>query len=104
MDKDQKPLANNEKQPDKKSSPQGGNLVWYMLALGVLLLLMVTVFSTSSGQPLGFSDLLKLIDATGKDPKDPNGKQGPGYIDILDPTTARPQQRLRISDLSDIEV
>jgi cell division protease FtsH len=73
-----------------------------MLALGVLLLLMVTVFSNSSGQPLGFSDLLKLIDASGKDA---NGKpQGPGYIEIPDPTTARPQQRLRISDLSDIEV
>src|SRR4051812_6175717 len=101
MDKDQKPQSSGEKQPDKKSSPQGGNLVWYMLALGVLLLLMVTVFSNSSAQPLGFSDLLKLIDATGKDLK---GKQGPGFIDIPDPTTARPQQRLRMSDLSDIIV
>jgi cell division protease FtsH len=101
MDKDQKPQSSGEKQPDKKSSPQGGNLVWYMLALGVLLLLMVTVFSNSSGQPLGFSDLLKLIDATGKDA---NGKQGPGFIDVPDPTTARPQQRLRISDLSEIIV
>jgi cell division protease FtsH len=101
MDKDQKTQSAGDKQPEKKSSPQGGNLVWYMLALGVLLLLMVTVFSNSSGQPLGFSDLLKLIDATGKDA---NGKEGPGYIEIPDPTTARPQQRLRISDLSDIEV
>ena len=50
MDKDQKPQSTGEKPPEKKSSPQGGNLVWYMLGLGVLLLLMVTLFNNSSGQ------------------------------------------------------
>ena len=82
-------------QSDKKSSPQGGNLVWYMLALGVLLLLMVTMFNSGSGQPLGFSDLLKLVEVSGKDA---NGKEGVGYIDVADPTTAQPQQRVRIRD------
>jgi cell division protease FtsH len=101
MDKDQKPQSTGEKQSDKKSSPQGGNLVWYMLALGVLLLLMVTVFSSGSGQQLGFSDLLKLIEASGKDA---NGKEGIGYIDVSEPTTAHPQQRVRIKDISDIVV
>jgi cell division protease FtsH len=101
MDKDQKSQSTGEKQPDKKSSPQGGNLVWYMLALGVLLLLMVTVFQSGSGVGLGFSDLLKLIEASGKDA---NGKEGIGYIDVPDPTTARPQQRARISDINDIVV
>src|SRR4029079_2717625 len=101
MDKDQKPQSNSEKQADKKSSPQGGNLVWYMLALGVLLLLFVTMFSTNSGVTLGISDLLNLISVSGKDA---NGKEGVGYIDIPDPTTTRPQQRARIKDISDIEV
>jgi len=49
MDKDQKSQPTGEKQPDKKSSPQSGNLVWYMLGLGVLLLLMVTMFQSGSG-------------------------------------------------------
>src|SRR4051812_36812020 len=101
MDKDQKSQSTGEKQPDKKSSPQSGNLVWYMLALGVLLLLMVTVFQSGSGATLGFSDLLKLIEASGKDA---NGKEGIGYIDVPDPTTARPQQKARISDINDIVV
>jgi len=90
MDKDQKPQSNSEKQADKKSSPQGGNLVWYMLAVGVLLLLFVTMFSTNSGVTLGISDLLNLISVSGKDA---NGKEGIGYIDIPDPSTTRPQQR-----------
>jgi cell division protease FtsH len=101
MDKDQKPQSNSEKPADKKSSPQGGNLVWYMLGVGVLLLLMVTMFNSNSGQTLGISDLLNLINVSGKDA---NGKEGIGYIDVPDPSTARPQQRARIRDISDIEV
>src|SRR3954469_444001 len=100
MDNDQKPKSTGEKQPDKKSSPQGGNLVWYMLGLGVLLLLIVTMFTNSSSVTLGYSDLLKLIEASGKDS---NGKEGRGYVDIVDSSTTQPQH-VRISDLSDIVV
>ena len=47
MEKDQHPPISNDKSSDKKAPPQGGNLVWYMLGLGVLLLLMVTMFTTA---------------------------------------------------------
>ena len=101
MDKDQKPQSNNDKSGDKKPVPQSGNLVWYMLALGVLLLLMVTMFNSNTGQQLGFSDLLKLINVSGKDA---NGKEGAGYIEVADPSSTQPNQRIRISDISDIVV
>src|ERR1700754_5037663 len=65
MDKDHKPHPSNEKPAEKKPSQQGGNLVWYMLGLGVLLLLMVTIFNSGSGVTLGFSDLLQLIEVSG---------------------------------------
>ena len=39
MDKDQHSQPSNDKSADKKAPQQGGNLVWYMLGLGVLLLL-----------------------------------------------------------------
>ena len=100
MDKDQKPQSNSEKSSDKKASPQGGNLVWYMLGLGVILLLMVTMFSNTAGVTLGYSDLLKLIEASGRDA---NVKEGKGYIDIEDTSTTQPR-RIRISDLGDIVV
>ncbi|HVT29331.1 MAG TPA: ATP-dependent zinc metalloprotease FtsH [Lacipirellulaceae bacterium] len=93
MEKDQKPQPTNDRPTDKKSAPQGGNLVWYMLGLGVLLLLMVTLFNNNSGLTIRFSDLLKLVDAT--------GKGGAGYVDVPDPNST---QHLRLSDLSEIVV
>src|SRR3954468_18328617 len=95
MEKEQKSQSTNEKPSEKKASPQGGNLVWYMLGLGVLLLLMVTMLSNGGGQSIGFSDLLRLVDAS--------GKNGPGYIEIPDTSSTQPQ-RTRISDLSNVEV
>lgn len=46
-----KPSSNSsqkspQKSSDKKLPQQSGNFVWYLLGLGVLLLLMVTIFST----------------------------------------------------------
>ena len=39
MDKDQKPQSPSDRSAEKKpSQPSGGNLVWYMLGLGVLLI------------------------------------------------------------------
>src|SRR3954462_2986407 len=95
MDKEQKSPSTNEKQSEKKAAPQGGNLVWYMLGLGVLLLLVVTMFSNNGGQKIGFSELLRLVEAS--------GKGGPGYIEFNDPTSSQPQ-RIRVSDLSQVEV
>src|SRR3954453_11146561 len=90
MDEQQKPQPARDK-PEKKTS--GGNLVWYMLGLGVLLLLLLTIFNISSSLTLGFSDLLKLVRAS--------GKGGPGFIEIVDPTSGQPQ---RISNLSNVVV
>ncbi len=88
MDKDQKPQSTGEKPPEKKSSPQSGNLVWYMLGLGVLLLLMVTMLNNGGGLKLGFHDLLQLVEVSGKD--EATGKAGRGYIDTTDPSSAAP--------------
>src|SRR5262245_66403246 len=88
-EKEQKPQSANDKS-DKKPAPQSGNLVWYMLGLGVLLLLMVTMFSNGGGQQLGFSDLMKLVEAS--------GKGGPGYIDVIETQGGHPP-KVRISDL-----
>jgi cell division protease FtsH len=93
-DKEQKPQPANDK-PEKKPTPQSGNLVWYMLGLGVLLLLMVTMFSNGGGEQLGFSDLLKLVEAS--------GKGGPGYIDVIQNVGGHPQ-KVRFSELTNVVV
>ena len=95
MDKDHKPQPTGDKPSDKKPVPQtGGNLVWYMLGLGVILLLMVTIFNSGTDQSPGWSDLLKLVEAS--------GPGGTGFVDVPDATT--PNQLIRISDLSDIRI
>ena len=80
---------------EKKTPQQGGNLVWYMLGLGVLLLLVVTMLGNTHEQNLSWSDLLKLVDA--------RGAGGRGYIDVTD-SSGTPLQRWRISDLQKVEI
>ena len=83
MDKDQKPQPSNDRPAEKKPTPQtgGGNLVWYMLGLGVLLLLMVTLFNSGNELRPGWSDLIKLVEVS--------GKNGTGYVDIADPSNTQ---------------
>ena len=69
----------NDKSADKKPAPQGGNLVWYMLGLGVLLLLMVTMF-TSGSEP---DDRLERSAAAGRSQRS-QGRTEHGYIDVAD--------------------
>ncbi|HEY4232309.1 MAG TPA: ATP-dependent zinc metalloprotease FtsH [Lacipirellulaceae bacterium] len=84
------------KPAEKKPSQQGGNFVWYLLGLGVLLLLLVTVFSSVSEQDIRWSDLEKLIEAS--NPTRPAEEQ---HFDVVDRSTTRPQ-KIRISHLSNV--
>ena len=102
MDKDQKPQSSSDRSSDKKPAQQGGgNLVWYMLGLGVILLLMVTIFNSNTEQSIRWSDLLKLVEASGTD--DSGKPTGPGYVDVIDNSTGKPQY-VRLSELKDIRV
>ena len=95
MEKDHKSQPSNDKPADKKAPQQGGNLVWYMLGVGVLLLLMVTMLSSGNEQTLLWSDLLRLVEASG------NGQNG--SVDIVDRNGTQPQW-WRVSDLEKVEV
>jgi cell division protease FtsH len=98
MEKDQQSPNSNEKQSDKKTPPQGGNVVWYMLGLGVLLLLMVTMFSTGTEVEMHWSDFERLVAAS--DPTIPNATR---FIEIVD-RTRTPEQKIRVGNLSHIVV
>src|SRR6478736_1327476 len=95
MDKDNKQPPADKASDKKQAPPGGGNLVWYMLALGVLLLLMVTILGSGTNQSVGWSDLIKLVEATGDD--------GSGSVDAPDPNTTQ-GNRIRLSNLSDIKI
>ncbi len=97
MEKEQQPPNSNDKSADKKAPPQGGNIVWYMLGLGVLLLLMVAMYSTGTEQSMDWSDFERLVAAS-----DPTDANAPGYVDITD--RGNSQAKVRISDLSQIVI
>ncbi len=95
MDKDKQPSPSNDKQSDKKQAQPSGNLVWYMLGLGLLLLLMVMMLNSSADQRIAWSDLIKLVEAT--------GDGGAEYIEVDDASTTEPR-RMRLSDLKDVVI
>ena len=68
------PTPNPTPKPaDKKPSQQGGNFVWYLLGLGVLLLVLVTIFNSVTEQDIRWSELEQLIEES-----NPTHRRGPG--------------------------
>jgi len=53
--------------PDKKNLQQGSNLIWYMLGIGVVLLLLLTIWQGGREENIAYSDLVKLIEASNPD-------------------------------------
>jgi cell division protease FtsH len=97
----QKPASNpHPKSSDKKLPQQSGNFVWYLLGLGVLLLLMVTIFNSRNETRIRMSDFVTLVKAS-----NPVTHPNPAdrYIDIED-RTSQPKQKIRLSDLSRIVI
>jgi len=86
------------KKQDKKSTPQSNNLVWYLLGLGVLLLLLATVWTGQEQQKIAWSDLEQLIVVS-----NPKNTDGPDYIEIDGESDGKPC-RLRLSGPTKIEV
>ncbi|TWT88149.1 ATP-dependent zinc metalloprotease FtsH 4 [Pseudobythopirellula maris] len=89
-----------EKKPasEKKPPQQGGNFVWYLLGLGLVLLLLVTLLGGTAETKITPPDFKKLVEAS--DPQDPEKS---GSIEIVDRSTT-PPRKLRLSNLTDIVV
>src|SRR5215213_7489211 len=68
--------SNKRKASDKKSSPINNNVVWYLLALGVLTLFVVSLLTSGSEVKLETHDFEQLVAHSGK-----NATQ-PSYIDV----------------------
>jgi cell division protease FtsH len=98
MDKQDQTPSSNQKGNDKRVPQQGGNVVWYLLGLGVLLLLLVAVINTGKEQEIVWDDLERLVIASSK-----NTPGAPGFIDITEQAGQRTQS-FRISDLSQVKI
>ncbi len=97
----QKPTPGpHPKSPDKKLPQQSGNFVWYLLGLGVLLLLMVTIFNSRNETRIKMSDFVKLVKASNPVTHPEKSER---FIDIED-HTGQQVQKIRLSDLSQIVI
>ena len=77
MDDKNSPTGGGPKKPgDKKQQPQGGNLMWYIMGLGVLLLLASTFMRSTDKLTIEWYDLERLVKASGPDAK------GDGWVQI----------------------
>ncbi|HEX6963879.1 MAG TPA: ATP-dependent zinc metalloprotease FtsH [Lacipirellula sp.] len=95
---DQPKDAPKPKSSDKKA-PQNNNLLWYLLGLGVLLLLLVTVWGSQQKLTISWSNFEKLIEAS--NPKAPEGTVK--YIVHVDESTKPPTRRM-LEDPRDIRI
>jgi cell division protease FtsH len=95
MDEKKKPEV--KKSPEKKSAPPfGNNLVWYLLALGVGTLFLVSLINPNAREKIPLSELKRLI-SLGQVTDDGI----PGHIDVTDESTGK---TVRYSDLSHLEL
>ena len=97
----QKPTPNPHQKPSEKKLPQqSGNFVWYLLGLGVLLLLMVTIITSRNETRIRMSDFVRFVKASNPvTHKDKNER----YIDVEDRSSA-PPETVRLSDLSQVVI
>jgi cell division protease FtsH len=98
MDNPKQSSPQSPKQGDKKLPQQSGNFVWYLLGLGVLLLLTVTMFTQRNELQINMSDFERLVIAS--NPKNPTADR---HIDVDDMTGSSPQ-KVRLSNLSKVVV
>jgi cell division protease FtsH len=96
---DQPKDAPKSKSPDKKPAPQANNLLWYLLGLGVLLLLLVTVLGAQEKLTIPYSVLEELVVAA--DPDAPEGT--PKSVTYVKKDVSPPAEYI-LSDVQDIHI
>src|SRR3989304_3935980 len=97
----QKPTPTPHPKSDKKPPQQSGNFVWYFLGLGVLLLLMVTIFNSRNEPRIRMSDFIHLVKASNPQTHPDKSER---YIDVEDRSNPQQQRWIRLSDLSHIVI
>ncbi len=87
-----------DKSPHEKKPQGNSNFVWYMLGIGVMVLLVVTIWGSGNELPLKWHEFEELVKKS--NPDVPESEQ---YIDV-EMGTGSKQSRFRISRIADLEV
>jgi cell division protease FtsH len=93
------PAGGNDSKSKKPSGP-GSSFIWYLLALGVLSMMLVTLVEGSGGVEIPYTDFLRLVDASAVDNAD---AKEPGSITVVD-KTQKDARQVRYSNLENVTV
>ncbi|MEX0937861.1 MAG: ATP-dependent zinc metalloprotease FtsH [Pirellulales bacterium] len=88
----------DRKQQDKRTPQQGSNVIWYIIAATVVVLLVVSMWNSGTDAKLAWSDLVRLIKAT-----DTDDAGGLGSIVVTEQIGGK-ERKVRYSGLSDVVV
>lgn len=91
------PPEQDRQPPERKTPPMGGNFVWYLLALGVGTLFLVTLLGSDNAVEIPYSELIRLIE------KGAPAENKDAYIDV-DEGPEDKQIVVRYSDLAELKV
>ena len=93
---DNQPESNRPPQ-DRKTPSTGGNLAWYLLALGVGVLFLVGFMDTGSQVELSYMDLIKLVEQG-------TAKDNPKATIEVQKSSAGKEELVRYSNLDNIKL
>jgi cell division protease FtsH len=83
------PPPQRPKSGEKKPNPVGNNFVWYLLAIGVGCLVVLTFFNNRADREIAYLDLVRLIEKGYHAPDAPEDKTN--HIDVAEDTSAGPR-------------
>jgi cell division protease FtsH len=100
MEKESK-SAPNRKPVEKKPSGMGSNVIWYLLALGIGTVFLVTLLANKPGHEIAYSELVRLV-KQGSDAKNAKAdpKKLPVCIEVQEDDGKRVVQYSNLSDLT----
>ena len=87
---------------DKKNPAMGNNVIWYLLAIGIGTVFVVTFVANKPDVDLPYSELVRLIEL-GSDEKNLSDGKPPAHIDVREGTESAPRIR-RYSGLTGLKV
>ncbi len=85
---------------DRKPVSPNANLIWYLLAIGIVSLLVVSLLAGRSQVKIPYSDLVRLIEKS-----DPNAEAEEDFIEVKEGSSKSSVQRVvRYSGLTDVKI
>ena len=97
MEKDQEQPESNRRESDRKTPSPGGNLVWYLLALGIGTLLLIALIGNGNEVEISYGKLFELIEQ-GAPAQNPDAA-----IDVIEGVEPK-QVTYRFSNLSELKI